>query len=166
MHKSIALISTLVVLTLVNWSIYKKEQHLKYGTEILLELVPVDPRSLIQGDYMRLRFAMSGKIIKQLEPDENSDGTVPVILDKHRVAKLVDPQLKETADGEIVQLKYRYRDGVLKFATNAFFFQEGTAELFENARYGIFKLDQHGELLMIDLAGEDYKGIKQSLTKL
>ncbi|XOT97907.1 GDYXXLXY domain-containing protein, partial [Alcaligenes pakistanensis] len=29
------------------------------GQTVLLELAPVDPRSLMQGDYMSLNFALS-----------------------------------------------------------------------------------------------------------
>jgi uncharacterized membrane-anchored protein len=44
------------------------------------------------------------------------------------------------------------RDGRPKFATNAFFFQEGDAGLYEAARYGEFRVDD-GELLLTGLRG-------------
>jgi len=45
------------------------------------------------------------------------------------------------------------RDGRPKFATNAFFFQEGDAGLYEAARYGEFRVDDDGELLLTGLRG-------------
>ena len=44
----------LLLLGYLNWSIYQKEQTLRDGQLVLFELAPVDPRSLMQGDYMYL----------------------------------------------------------------------------------------------------------------
>ncbi|WP_414673872.1 GDYXXLXY domain-containing protein, partial [Marinimicrobium sp. UBA4509] len=52
MRRGIALVTALAILVLVNFSIYEKEQHLAQGEIMYLELAPVDPRSLMQGDYM------------------------------------------------------------------------------------------------------------------
>ena len=46
----------LLLLGYLNWSIYQKEQTLRDGQLVLFELAPVDPRSLMQGDYMSLRY--------------------------------------------------------------------------------------------------------------
>ena len=51
---------------------------------MLVELAPVDPRSLIQGDYMRLDYA----IARQLRSDIGGprDGHIVVTLDADSVA--------------------------------------------------------------------------------
>jgi uncharacterized membrane-anchored protein len=54
-----------------------------------------------------------------------------------------------------VLLRYRVRNGELKFATNAFFFQEGTAKRYEGARYGEFRVAPDGELLLTGLRGTE-----------
>ncbi|MFD0701266.1 GDYXXLXY domain-containing protein [Myroides pelagicus] len=41
------------------YSVWEKEKIVKQGQLVLLELAPVDPRSLMQGDYMRLNYAIS-----------------------------------------------------------------------------------------------------------
>ena len=46
----------LLLLGYLNWSIYQKEQTLRDGQLVLFELAPVDPRSLMHGDYMSLRY--------------------------------------------------------------------------------------------------------------
>ena len=52
-YSSILIIANLVLLLVYfNWSVYQKEQTLKEGQLVLLQLAPVDPRSLMQGDYM------------------------------------------------------------------------------------------------------------------
>ena len=82
----IILINLIILLCLFNNSILKKEELLSNGQLVLLELAPVDPRSLMQGDYMRLRYAISGNI--------NSDsiskrGFCVVKLEENGIAKKV-----------------------------------------------------------------------------
>ena len=55
----IIIVNLILLLVYFNYSIVKKEALLKEGELVLLELVPVDPRSLMQGDYMRLRYKIS-----------------------------------------------------------------------------------------------------------
>jgi uncharacterized membrane-anchored protein len=54
-----------------------------------------------------------------------------------------------------VRVRYRIRGEQAKFATNAFFFQEGDAKLYEAARYGEFRADANGEVLLTGLRGQD-----------
>ena len=56
MRKAIVLIAGLLILAGVTAAISSKEQLLVTGRVVFLELAPVDPRSLMQGDYMALRF--------------------------------------------------------------------------------------------------------------
>ena len=54
-YSRILIIANLILLLgYFNWSVYQKEQTLKEGQLVLLQLAPVDPRSLMQGDYMGL----------------------------------------------------------------------------------------------------------------
>ena len=57
--------ATVLVLGAVNWSILAKERIKTNGERIFLALAPVDPRSLMQGDYMALRFAVAERIARQ-----------------------------------------------------------------------------------------------------
>ena len=47
----------LLALAVVNHGVVKRERILADGRPLLLELAPVDPRALMQGDYMALRYA-------------------------------------------------------------------------------------------------------------
>ena len=58
----VVIVATLVVLAAVNGSILAKERIRSTGERIFLALAPVDPRSLMQGDYMALRFAIAEQI--------------------------------------------------------------------------------------------------------
>ncbi|MEL7161197.1 MAG: GDYXXLXY domain-containing protein, partial [Bacteroidota bacterium] len=48
-----------LLLLYVGYYVVQKERILDSGELVLLELAPVDPRSLLQGDYMRLNYAIS-----------------------------------------------------------------------------------------------------------
>ena len=169
MPKKIALLSLVIILALVNWAIIGKEKLLVEGQRVYLELAPVDPRSLMQGDYMALRFRMADKVLNALRhtrpktkegyqwrhKSTGSGGYVVVDLDKRNIGTfkyLYNDKI--LSENEILML-YRIRNGAVKFATNAFFFQEGHGKYYQNARYGQFSVDDKGELLLV--AMHDYK---------
>lgn len=173
MRNIIAIIAGVIVLLLVNWSISGKERHLNEGKIVYLQLAPVDPRSLMQGDYMRLRFAMANSIYSALPKDQSKyrwrrdvvaqDGHVVVILNEKSIAsfKRIKDE-KPLADNEVL-LRYRIRDGKVKFATNAFFFQEGHAKVYQRARYGKFRVDESGELLLTSMHNDKLEKLKPML---
>ncbi|MCL1480922.1 MAG: GDYXXLXY domain-containing protein [Marinobacter sp.] len=61
-RRIIGLLALLVALAMVNLSVFQKEQQLAHGKVVYLDLAPVDPRSLMQGDYMALSFAIGQEI--------------------------------------------------------------------------------------------------------
>src|SRR5690554_4466255 len=161
MTKAIAVIALIFILALVNYSIFQKEQHLAEGRIVYLQLAPVDPRSLMQGDYMALHFGVADQVYAKLPKATDDqpwsrkvnadDGYVVVELDEKAVGSFVridDGQ--PLADNEM-KLRYRVRDGEVKFATNAFFFQEGHAQAYDAARYGQFRVDESGDVLLTDM---------------
>jgi len=163
----VALIALILVLGLVNVSIFKKEQHLAHGQTVLIELAPADPRSLMQGDYMALRFKMSNDVRKALRANKKKAVAKGEVLDTTgRLIAQVDGKKVATfkslyhgqklADNEVL-LQYRVRDNRVKFATNAFFFQEGHAKVYEPARYGQFRVNDDGELLLAAMVDADLK---------
>ncbi len=165
MYKKISLVALIIILMVVNWSIYKKEMHLKNGKIVYLKIAPVDPRSLMQGDYMALRFELANKIYAKLREEDKfntiprssngQDGLVVVSLDDKKVASLVSLSKNHPLKKNELLLQYRVRKRVVKFATNAFFFQEGTASKYEKAKYGEFRVNEKGELLLIAMADEN-----------
>jgi len=161
MYKKIAFISLIVILALVNWSIYQKELHIKNGEVVYLKLAPVDPRSLMQGDYMALRFDIARKIYDKLPKKEKyrgwrdnadaQDGRVLVSLNEKKVASFSSIFMGQMFKENEILLHYRIRNGAVKFATNAFFFEEGSAKKYEKAKYGEFRVNGYGELLLVNL---------------
>lgn len=154
MRRAIAVIACVIALALVDFSIAKKERLLSEGRLVYLELAPVDPRSLMQGDYMALRYKLANEAAALLTREESSSGRVVVALDARSVASF-----KRLHDGgplaaDEALLFYRVRNGTLKFATNAFFFQEAHAQDYAKAHFGEFRVASDGELLLTGLRGE------------
>jgi uncharacterized membrane-anchored protein len=161
MRKIIALLTLVLVLAVVNWSIYGKEKHLSEGKVVYLNLAPVDPRSLMQGDYMALRFAIAREVYNALPKSEEyrswqhnadaSDGHVVVSLDDKHVASFKAIYKDQTLSEDEILIRYRVRNGAVKFATNAYFFQEGHAKYYEKAKYGQFRVNDGGDVLLVDM---------------
>ena len=156
MRKLIAVLAGLIILLAVNFTIYQREKLLADGRVVLLELAPVDPRSLMQGDYMALRFKVATDSFPGWNVERKSvDGRLVVALDERGVAsfkRLADNT--PLAANEAV-LQYRIRSNQIKFATNAFFFEEGSGQKYQTARYGEFRVSADGEMLLNNLRGAD-----------
>jgi len=171
MKKTIAIATLIIALLVVNWSIYKKEDLLENGEVVFLKLAPVDPRSLMQGDYMALRFAVANQIRTSLKEQglmdsiefnhESIDGLVYVQLDERSVASFVgivaEGITKEAIANKSTALQFRLRKGRVKFATNAYFFEEGSGKKLATATYGKFRVNDDGELLLVALHDKNLK---------
>jgi uncharacterized membrane-anchored protein len=166
MRKLTVFVTFLIILALLNFTIFKREKHIETGTVVFLPLAPVDPRSLMQGDYMALNFAMSRDIYNALPKTEHhryfwrqevdgNDGFVVVSLDEKRVASFLSIYKDEPLQKNQMLLQYRVRAGKVKFATNAFFFEEGTGSSYDKAKFGEFRVNQKHELLLIDMYDEN-----------
>ena len=145
-----------LVIATVNVSVIRKEALIANGQVVLVELAPVDPRSLMQGDYMALRFMIEG--MARGDPGKQAeDGHVVVKLGERGVGKFVRRDAGEPLAADEARLRYRVREGKVKFATNAFFFQEGSAKLYERARYGEFRVASSGDLLLTHMIGANFE---------
>jgi len=167
MHNKIALVSLVLILGLVNWSIYEKEVHLQQGKIVYIELAPVDPRSLMQGDYMALRFRIGDQVYRAAPKSkrlrgwrdnvEGPGGYAVVTLDERNIGSFKElyPEQAPTLANDEILMRYRVRNRKVKFATDAFFFQEGHAKYYTNARFGQFRVDDEGELLLAAMYDKD-----------
>lgn len=148
-RNGLVLLGLLLVVGAVNLLIAEKERLLARGTPMLLELAPVDPRSLIQGDYMRLDYA-----IARQGRDPNAwprDGHLVVTVDADDVARFVRrDDGTPLARGEHL-LAYRVRGDDLRVGTDAFYFQEGHADRYAAARYGELRVDDSGTSVLVGL---------------
>ena len=152
MKKSILLATTLLIILSVNFLIVKKEDTLSKGSTMLLRLAPVDPRSLMQGDYMVLRYTLARNVPKDQLEDK---GRIVVSLNENNVAKFVRVYKGKTLNEDEHLLFYRNR-GDLRLGAESFMFQEGNAKLYSRAQYGELKVDQSGASVLVGLRGKDF----------
>jgi uncharacterized membrane-anchored protein len=156
MRNIIAVATLVITLAVVNWSIYKKEQLLADGKIVYLKLAPVDPRSLMQGDYMALRYAIVSDISNALNVDDTiHDGFVQLQLDDTSVGTFLSVN-DSVGTKEGVFAQFRQRAGQIKIATNAYFFEEGSGHQLEKAEYGKFRVNHNGELLLVSLVDSTF----------
>ena len=148
--RALIVLGAALVLGAVNFAIVGKERIRRDGEVVYLRLAPVDPRSLIQGDYMALRFELAQKLQGDASTATKREGETAfaeVALDANRVAALALPGAPTR-----LRLRYRIRNGQVWLGTNAFFFEEGSASRFNDARYGEFRVDRvSGEAVLVGL---------------
>lgn len=135
------------VLAALNGTIASKENILRHGQAMLFKLEPVDPRSLIQGYYMELRY----EIIRSAPMDQvGKSGCLVVRLDENKVAQFVRVHTGEPlADGEYL-IAYKKRAN-LKLGAESFLFQEGKAQEYSKARYAELKVRPDGKSVLAGL---------------
>ena len=164
--------SLLLAVALTQWDVMRKEQVLAQGQKIYMPLAPRDPRSIMQGDYMALDFDLPSHLVQGDEeaPDAQAQdqlnplqGTALVVakLDEKGIAALqrrYQPSEALAAGEVIVPLKYMKGNWVV--VTNAYFFPEGQGRVFNNARYGEFRLLGKGKVLLAGLADERLQRIE------
>ena len=152
-----------------------RDQLILTGKEILLELAPVDPLSLLQGQYMIINFALEREKIEVKEEDIDSgrihlspNGSARIVLryNESGVAnfnRLEDDQL--LASNEIlfkIKARSRRENGSKYFyridvEQESFLFKENTEKIYETAKYGVFRVNQDGDYVLVDLADKDLK---------
>jgi uncharacterized membrane-anchored protein len=129
--------------------VIRKERVLAHGTPVLLELAPVDPRSLMQGDYMVLDYAVSRELARSEAPRQ---GLLVLRLDENGVGRFLREQTPGTplAPDELL-LRYKERDGRIRLGAESFFFQEGHADLYAGAKYGELRVAEDGSSVLVGL---------------
>ena len=153
-------IVAVVGLLFVNYSIYGKETLIRNGQPILLELAPVDPRSLIQGDYMALRYKM-GADLENLETLPVR-GKLVITVAETGVASFVrvDDGTPLTAGERLINY---YKHGwQVDLGATSFFFQEGKADEYATAKYGEVRVDESGTSILVGLRDEKLQPLGQS----
>ena len=157
MRKLLFIAATLLVFTVPNWAILGKERLLNSGRAVLVDLGPVDPRSLIQGDYMRLRYVLPEKVRREIQ-NGPIDGKVVITLDANGVAVIqrIFTAEEEPREKEILLSYRRRRFGQAYFGARSFFFQEGQANLYSGARYGELVVDEKGDSVLVGLRDAEF----------
>ena len=144
---------------LVNRSVMDLESAFKEARVIYLPLGPVDPRSLIQGDYMRLRFRETIYPGNEVASGMAKSGQVFLKLDADDVATFSRlASVGDTPASDEIRANYtKNASGDIRYCPESFFFQEGEAELFATARFAAIRIAPDGRTRLFALADEERK---------
>lgn len=149
----------LVQLAILGVQIGKSERLLANGDLIKLELAPVDPRSLLQGDYLILRYSAistlklddeswNERVIVGLQ--ENANGVYE--YSGHFVkGKIVPEDMKKKADVWITGKFKGYEN--IEYGIENYFVPEGTGlELQEKMKYAYIRVAENGDALLVEVS--------------
>ena len=154
MRKNIILILVVASLVIINLSIMKKEKVLESGEQVYIKLAPRDPRSLIQGDYMVLRYLIPQTLNKK-QKEIPRKGFLVLLLNEKKVGvikRLYKPGEKLATEERLIQ--YRVRSRGIRIGAESFFFQEGHRKPYEVARYGELRLTKNGHSVLVGLRND------------
>ncbi len=159
-----------LLLAVAGMSIVTSERLIDNGTTVYLELAPVDPRALMQGDFMALDYTVAREIQDELyELDTVSDGRGRVLLrvDERGVgeyAGLMAPDGRDVPAGHLA-FAYDVRGGAVQLASNAWFFEEGSADVVEPAQYGEFRVAPDGRAILVAMRDAELNTLMELLPR-
>ena len=151
------------------FSVYNKMQTYEHildnGNKIILALAPVDPRSLMQGDYMTLNYAILDEIssdekFKALLEERKHFAYALLNRNEQGVGYLVDIQESVIERFEIANadayIPIHFNQHNIRLPSQEFFFPEGKADHYAKARYAVYRFDK-GVALLAQLLDKDLK---------
>lgn len=159
-------------LFIANTTIVAYEHILNHGEIVRLEIAPVDPRSLIQGDYMRLAYRLESTVQSQLYEQNVQDKvyegpflqnilprkySLNYTLDENYVMQWADKNEGVETASITIQID-DFNEANIRIS-HEYFFEEGQAERFEQAKYAEFKRGINGKLLLSKLLDENFQVI-------
>ena len=125
------------------------------GETVYLDLRPVDPRALMMGDFMALRYA--AETPEGLPPNIPPSGQFVLALDDNQLGTFRRVEDGSPLAEDEININYIRRRRGVTFGAPRFYFQNGTAETYENADYGVFKIIPSGRAILVGLADENFK---------
>mgnify|MGYP003951790331 FL=1 len=167
----VLVLTAVLALVYVNLNAWQSQQIKLRGEILFLELAPVDPLSLVQGQYMQLRFAIEKRYDSTPEDQEviqNGHGNVLAVisLDNKRIGTLTGllaPNRRQQQPHGDDTLELQVHARLVDFPTesywihieqNSFLFQENTEDRYAEAKYGMFRVEEDGRYILVDLADE------------
>ncbi len=147
-------VSVLAVLMVANAGIWQKEDLIAHSRPVFVELAPVDPRSLMQGDYMQLSFKLPEEV--HAEARFMRGGGRPRVVAALNAqgiaaAKRLDNGSALAKDEILIELTSTRQGWTL--VTDAWYFREGEAERWSRAKYGEFRVGADGRALLVGMRG-------------
>lgn len=152
----------LVQLLFIGAVFWQKEQLLQNGELVALELVPIDPRSMLQGDYVELRYAIHAAYQEQQQTGETTEGRLLVELRESNETIVyqeehvpvyqpvqfhpADQSLKAQEGTVIIQGSGRF--GQLDLGIEHFFIPEGSGAEWEEKNIALVRIAENGDAIL------------------
>lgn len=155
----LALVGALLPLAGVNLMIAHQEKSFAAAESVFLELGASDPRSLMQGDYMALRFRLPPDIVRLISVRHQTRGTLVIQVGPDRVGKVVREYRGEELAPDERLLRIGKHRGELHTRGMSFFLQEGTAKEYAGAAYAEFKLAADGRCMIVGLRDRERRAL-------
>lgn len=147
-------LGALAVLAVANIGIWQKENLIAHGEPVYVELAPADPRSLMQGDFMRLNFRIPGDVQNRLDGLLSAERPrVVARRDARGVATLVRLDDGTPLAADELRVELTPKDGRWILVSDAWFFKEGEGDRFAQAKYGEFRVAPDGRALLVGVRG-------------
>jgi uncharacterized membrane-anchored protein len=157
LRKAILWINLAVIAAAFFYLVKEKEALLAEGAVVRLELAPVDPRSLLQGDYMNLRY----KVVQEIGHAAARNGYVVGSLGAGRFGTYARVQdAPEPLAANEAAIRYRYRGSQAKIGAESFLFQEGKAKALSLARFAELRVSPKGQTLLTGLLDKDGNALR------
>lgn len=169
----VLLAGLILVIGFAQYQIRSYQNILQNGVKAILQLAPVDPRSLMQGDYMQLNYALrteANHLLLQsndLKLEENKTYWLVLTKDSDNIAQLYavsdswsDAKNLRNENPELIILRATLRSQNLDWGANSWFFTEGSGDKYAAAEYGVLSIDDNGQALISGLLDDGFKYIK------
>jgi len=147
----VMVVGMVAILIIVNSQIAIKNSVIENGSIMLLRLAPRDPRSLLQGDYMALRYAMANQVAQAANTAQMTDGRIVVELASNGEASFAGLYQGQPLSQNQRVLHFRKRGDSVRLASDAYFFEEGQWKTYANARFGELRVSEDGEAVLTGL---------------
>lgn len=145
-----------LIIGLLNFGVVQKERVVANGDQVFLKLRPVDPRSLLQGDFMRLAFDVEEKARPNIKEAKLRSGNLVVQVDENRVGEYLELDDGSTLADNQYGAHFTNVSWQPTLVPNSFFFQEGEGDKFAEAKYAVlvFGADRR-DYVLVGLADEN-----------
>lgn len=167
MRSKIMIIFSLFILVVLNLILYDSEQNSTKGQTFFLKLESSNTEVLpVYGNSVGLVYEINGNYSQELYSDMQSGlGQIVILIDESGEGQFVRFHDGKSVSSNEALIRYQKEGGkdYIHLLPKSFFFQEGHARYYHQAKYGVFK--RHlgdNSLNLIGLADENKKIIVPS----
>ena len=158
MKKIFVVLNLLLLMIVFGYSVIKEEKNLKQKT-FYIKTAPVDPRSLIQGDYMVLNYDIAESA--RMEIGNIRKGYIRIKINDLKIAEFIriDEEYLPPSNNEI-SIQFQKNGSNIDIGVNSYLFQEGTGNKFQKAQYAEVIELKNGKLRLKNLLDKNFIKIK------